>query len=310
MAKRHPSLVLLSHDHHHGLALALRLRQGDAALLTDGWTHDPGRQRGIVAEFHRKELVPHFAAEEEALFPVVRAEIPAATPLVEKLTAEHRALGSAIAALDGVPADVLPAMLASVGALLEHHIRAEERELFPALEASMSPETADRLGREIDRVHRRTAALSRAPVHAGGEVVVDAPTTRLYTAVLSLDNYGRWWPESVRFSRAPSAAGIPAHTLTAGETILRIRVEDLRQDRRVALALESPSWTGAMIWDVTDFHGGRKVRCAIDLEPAAGADPPAQERLAAMLQGALDEALEGLAAEAHGAADGERSGGR
>ena len=33
MSQRNPGVVLLLQDHHHGLALALRLRQGENALL-------------------------------------------------------------------------------------------------------------------------------------------------------------------------------------------------------------------------------------------------------------------------------------
>ena len=51
MTGRPPGLIALSHEHHHGLVLALRLRQGSQALLTEGWTHDKRAQARRVLGF-------------------------------------------------------------------------------------------------------------------------------------------------------------------------------------------------------------------------------------------------------------------
>jgi hemerythrin-like domain-containing protein len=305
MAKRLPSLVPLSHDHHHGLAIALRLRQGESALLTDGWTHDPVRQAAIVAEFYRTDLRAHFAAEEEALFPAMRREVERTVPLLERLTAEHRTLERDIEALPGVPEAGLPERLAALGALLERHIRTEERELFPAFEESVSGESAERIGLEIDRVRTHAAATAHAAVHAEAEAVLQLPTRILYGAVAGLDEYGRWWPPSARFSRAPSDAGTPVHTLAIGTLLLRLRVKDLRHDRQVALAVEGASCEGSWTWDITDFRGGRKVRCTIDLHPKAGMDCPPHEVLSGDLRDALVEALKRLPAMAEAKREGD-----
>lgn len=305
MAKRLPSLVPLSHDHHHGLALALRLRQGESALLTDGWTHDPVRQAAIVVEFYRTDLRAHFAAEEEALFPAMRREVERTVPLLERLTAEHRTLERDITALAGAPAAGLPERLAALGSLLERHIRTEERELFPAFEESVSAESAEQIGREIDRTRAHAAATAHAAVHAEAEAVLHLPTHLLYGTVAGLDEYNRWWPPSARFSRAPSEAGVPLHTLAIGSLLLRLRVKDLRHDRQVAFAVEGASCEGSWTWDITDYRGGRKVRCAIDLHPRAGMDCPPHDVLAGELRDALAEALLRLPAMAEGTKGGE-----
>jgi hemerythrin-like domain-containing protein len=149
MARRHPALIPLSHDHHHTLALALRLVQGKAALLNDGWTHDRHEQARRVKELYSGNLRRHFAAEEEILFPAMRAGIAGAGALIDRLQQDHREVEALINALlpDG-PADP-GTHLEALGRLLERHIRSEERELFDLfsteLPATVQDEVAKRL---------------------------------------------------------------------------------------------------------------------------------------------------------------------
>ena len=149
MARRHPALVPLSHDHHHTLALALRLVQGEAALLNDGWTHDRHEQVRRVRELYSDNLRQHFGAEEEVLFPAMRAGIAGVDSMIDRLLREHREIEALIDSLspDG-PADPGP-HLEVLGRLLERHIRVEERELFPlfssGLPATVQDEVAKRL---------------------------------------------------------------------------------------------------------------------------------------------------------------------
>ncbi|HXG00099.1 MAG TPA: hemerythrin domain-containing protein, partial [Bacteroidota bacterium] len=127
MAKRHQSLVLLSQDHHHGLALALRLRQGDQALLNDGWTHDRSEQARRVQEFYERDLRSHFAAEEEAVFPVMKAHSPRSASTVNTLIEQHRQLEQLVARIATAQDRELEQALVAFGELLERHIRIEER---------------------------------------------------------------------------------------------------------------------------------------------------------------------------------------
>jgi CheY-like chemotaxis protein/hemerythrin-like domain-containing protein len=143
---RHPSLISLSQEHHHGLVLALRLCQGETTLSTERWTQDPQGQVERVIHFHRERLTPHFAAEEEVLFPLVRAALPQQGELIDRLLSEHRLLGSQIARLPQISSSDLRKSLAGVGQLLQDHIRAEERVLFPACEAGCTAEALADLG--------------------------------------------------------------------------------------------------------------------------------------------------------------------
>ena len=152
MSQRNPGVVLLLQDHHHGLVLALRLRQGDNALLTDGWTHDRREQARRAGRFFEEELRPHFAAEEEALFPAMRAHVPTATALVDTLTIQHRQLRGLTTLAESGRRPILDHILTGIGELLERHIRLEERSLFPLFDSSMPDELALQVAKEIEHI--------------------------------------------------------------------------------------------------------------------------------------------------------------
>jgi len=125
--KRDPRLKGLSSDHHHGLVLARRIATGSVAL-------DEVRRR------FEAELEPHFRTEEERLLPALLAAGERA--LVERTISDHASLRGHLTAAGAGQGE----RLAAFGAALEAHIRFEERELFPAIEASVPSEVLDALG--------------------------------------------------------------------------------------------------------------------------------------------------------------------
>lgn len=132
---RHSTLVPLSHDHHEALLVALRLKKGGPSSHRDTmWPNEPVEQLDALVRFANRELFAHFAIEEDLLFPAAaQAELSDLTSL---LLDEHRQMRDEIAQLATKREDPdLLALLASFGTLLEAHIRREERELFPKLEA-------------------------------------------------------------------------------------------------------------------------------------------------------------------------------
>lgn len=167
MAKRHPSLVSLSHDHHHGLALALRLHQGENALLTDGWTHDRKEQARRVQYFYRDELAVHFRLEEEILFPAMLKHVASASPLIPSLIAQHRRMENLVGQLREALSSTLDPLLSELGTVLEQHIRTEERELFPMFEDHISSNVAARIGDEIRRSERAWSEVIKSDTAAG-----------------------------------------------------------------------------------------------------------------------------------------------
>jgi mannose-6-phosphate isomerase-like protein (cupin superfamily) len=123
--RRHPALIPLSHDHHHALVEARRLR--DASDRDD----DPEAVAAAFADFFAAVSVPHFREEEETLFPLVAAS-DEARPLVVEALLDHQRLHALVAELQR-SANVRASMR-EIGELLEAHVRREERELFPLIE--------------------------------------------------------------------------------------------------------------------------------------------------------------------------------
>lgn len=127
---RHPALVRLSHDHHHELAHARRLRRaadGDAAARL-------AAADAYVASFF-SDTVDHFRREEEELFPLY-VRHAGTTPLLERILREHMQLHGLARALraEAAARDVEPETLRTLGELLHDHVRVEERELFEEIQ--------------------------------------------------------------------------------------------------------------------------------------------------------------------------------
>ncbi|MGH3024157.1 MAG: hemerythrin domain-containing protein, partial [Gaiellaceae bacterium] len=135
--KRHSSLIPLSHDHHHALVEARRLRRGSDA--------DAAARRAACEAFLRffsVETIRHFRQEEEDLFPLlVDREEPAGELLTQALL-EHQRLHALVDRLDrglGL-GDPDAALMREVGELLDAHVRLEERQLFPLIQDTVSDE--------------------------------------------------------------------------------------------------------------------------------------------------------------------------
>jgi mannose-6-phosphate isomerase-like protein (cupin superfamily) len=126
--KRHAALVPLSHDHHHALVAARRVRRGADA-------DDPQRAATAFLTFFASTSVPHFREEEELLFPLV-AERPEARGLLAETLLEHVRLHALAQRLrDETENGSDPrATMRALGELLDAHVRREERELFPLVE--------------------------------------------------------------------------------------------------------------------------------------------------------------------------------
>jgi quercetin dioxygenase-like cupin family protein len=123
--KRHAALIPFSHDHHHALVEARRLRE--AAVSGP----DPEAAVAAFLGFFAAVNVPHFREEEETLFPLV-AGFDDARPLIVEALLDHQRLHALVAEL---PRSLdVRASMREIGELLEAHVRREERELFPLIE--------------------------------------------------------------------------------------------------------------------------------------------------------------------------------
>ncbi len=129
---RHSSLVPLSHDHHHGLVVALRLKKGGPASQNDWWLAGEENQAPQLLAFADSELLHHFTLEEQLVFPVLLdLGDDMMTSITGELLAEHQAMRASLEKIRQLPD---PQMLKDFGDLLEAHIRKEERILFPLVE--------------------------------------------------------------------------------------------------------------------------------------------------------------------------------
>jgi hemerythrin-like domain-containing protein len=147
---RHPSLIPLSHDHHHGLALALRCRKQALGQLKPLGTAGLRARADEFRKFFSTHLVPHFRAEEEVLFPLLKSVSAESGALVERLLKEHAQIKAVIPQLESNIG--LGKLLFDAGDLLERHIRSEERELFPLFEHPVGAQEAEAAGEKIKKI--------------------------------------------------------------------------------------------------------------------------------------------------------------
>ena len=147
---RHPSLTLLSHDHHHGLALALRCRRQALGQIKPMVAQGLKERVKEYRDFFAQNLVPHFRAEEEILFPLIRARAAESHSLIDELLKDHEQLRKWEGCLEEDKG--LAKVLFDIGDLLERHIRREERELFPFFENLAVEVDAERIGKEIKEI--------------------------------------------------------------------------------------------------------------------------------------------------------------
>jgi iron-sulfur cluster repair protein YtfE (RIC family) len=156
---RHPSLTPLSHDHHHGLALALRCRKQSLGQLKPMGAEGLRLRAAELREFFDKKLIPHFRAEEEVLFPLMRAAAPESAALLDDLLRQHETFRQGVKAL--AAGTGVSKLIFDLGDLLERHIRREERELFPLFEQYVESSRAVAAGREISKILATRADLEK-----------------------------------------------------------------------------------------------------------------------------------------------------
>jgi hemerythrin-like domain-containing protein len=147
--KRSPALVALSHDHHQALSVAQKLRRatantaGDASAAFVAYWDGHGRR--------------HLRLEEEILLPAYASHGDSHHPLVARALCDHVAIRvRADALLVGEAAD--PAVLHEFGTRLANHVRLEERELFPLIEAALPAARLAAVATALDRAERGTGS--------------------------------------------------------------------------------------------------------------------------------------------------------
>ncbi len=126
--------------------VAQTLRRADASTA-------PRAQDEFLAFWH-SHGAHHFRCEEDILLPAYAGHGDPRHPLVLDVLVDHMEIRHAAARLER--SEPRPEALNELGARLANHVRLEERQLFPLIEAAL-PED------ELDRVARALAAAEGDP---------------------------------------------------------------------------------------------------------------------------------------------------
>lgn len=126
--KRHQAIVSFSKDHHFGLLLVWKIRQGLKKLVS------AQRISNYILLFFKEDLEKHFAEEELLLF----SKLPAEDVLRKQAESDHRNIYRLVAAIEKNHDNA--ALLNELADQLEKHIRFEERELFNHLQTIIATE--------------------------------------------------------------------------------------------------------------------------------------------------------------------------
>ena len=123
--KRNENLKAISREHHHGLLLSWKIRNGVKKEIA------PERIKTYIDWFYVEHLLPHFELEEKYVFPILGNE----NELVKKALTEHRRL---VRLFESETTNMKN--LIQIEEELESHIRFEERILFNEIQAVATEE--------------------------------------------------------------------------------------------------------------------------------------------------------------------------
>lgn len=127
--QRSEALKGLSREHHEALVLARRAR----ATATDPHSDAARAQRHDLLERWAQQFAPHFALEEQTLFPALARA--GHSEVVAEALMQHVALRELMERLR--QNDALA--LAAWGNAMDTHVRFEERTVFPMAQAVLDP---------------------------------------------------------------------------------------------------------------------------------------------------------------------------
>ena len=141
--KRDKNLQELSRDHHHGLLLGWKIRQG---IKNNA---EPKVMAKYVAYFADEALLHHFSEEEEQ----VLNYLPDTDSMKQRTLQEHWVIIQLVNQLKEAPSNSYQALL-ELADTLDQHIRFEERELFPYLEQTLNSNELEAVGAAIAETHQ------------------------------------------------------------------------------------------------------------------------------------------------------------
>jgi hemerythrin-like domain-containing protein len=141
--KRNQNLIELSRDHHQGLLLGWKIKQGFKYQVP------LDEIKKYIVYFAKEALFPHFEEEEKQ----VLIHLEATNKFYQRTLSEHRKIRELIAEIQAKESST-EALFLNLADHIHDHIRFEERELFPYLETTLSDEQLDEIGKLISNVHQ------------------------------------------------------------------------------------------------------------------------------------------------------------
>lgn len=139
--KRNINLIELSRDHHHGLLLGWKIKQGIKNNTAKSEISN------YIKHFAKQALEPHFKQEEEDALIYLSDE----DSLKKQVLEEHQEIFDLVAHLS---VNSTIENLIGIAEKLEKHIRFEERKLFPHLEKNLSKDELESIGVAIAKNHQ------------------------------------------------------------------------------------------------------------------------------------------------------------
>ena len=140
--QRSKELAPLSREHHEGLLLGWKVKQG----LSNGT--DLKLIAQYIQWFWKNELIEHFRKEEEILAPY----LPSDNELIKRMFSEYEEIKKLVELTEIEPNETLFLQLAN---LLNEHIRFEERVLFPFAEKLLTPSELEAINHQLVATHSK-----------------------------------------------------------------------------------------------------------------------------------------------------------
>lgn len=137
--KRSKHILQLSKDHHFTLLFCWKIRQGLKQHI------DTERIKKYVQEFWEKDMQEHFREEENILFAPVNDD------KVRKAIEDHQQIKQQVKLIETLTGEAVAKLLSTLANQVDAHVRYEERELFPHLEATLTETQMEAIGGQLKK---------------------------------------------------------------------------------------------------------------------------------------------------------------
>lgn len=160
---RDKSLIPLSRQHQHALALCVRIDRASPIPI-----FDLSKWQDEIAHHFRAEIRIHFVAEEQFVFPIAR-KFQDLNSLLDDLFNDHAWLRRQFAAAE--VHTLSSADVAEFARRLSEHIRKEERQLFERLQRMMTDRELEKMGADLGQALKDAEQTCALPMKKQQEEV-------------------------------------------------------------------------------------------------------------------------------------------